>query len=281
MTVRIAQISDLHVSPVHTYFNRNAELLIEALRASKPDLLLCTGDIAFLGEEGNGDLDFALGLLRGAGIDFRLVPGNHDVGEHPDFPEKAVAKEGSLARYRARAGADSWVFDLPGWRFSGLNSLIAGSGLPGDAEQLAALGSASADRGARKLCVAQHKPMADLSYAETELNPRFTTPGPRRKILESIGPQPAHLFLSGHVHQYRDSLIGGSRHLWCPAASFIIGDPWQPSYGAKPVGYIEHVFHADGQHEHKLIAVRGLEHFDLQNMPQVYGDVTARGPGNG
>lgn len=69
--------------------------------------------------------------------------------------------------------------------------------------------------------------------------------------------------------------------LWGPPASFIIGDPWQPSYGAKPVGYLEHRFHPDGTHDHRLVTVRGLVHNDLATMPEVYGDVTARGPGNG
>ncbi|MCX7323541.1 MAG: hypothetical protein NTZ14_03710 [Hyphomicrobiales bacterium] len=60
----------------------------------------------------------------------------------------------------------------------------------------------------------------------------------------------------------------------------MIGDPWQPSYGAKPVGYLEHLFHADGTHAHRLMTIRDLVHHDLALMPEVYGDVTARGFGN-
>ncbi len=84
--------------------------------------------------------------------------------------------------------------------------------------------------------------------------------------------------ICGHVHQYRDITVGGSRHIWGPAASFIIGDPWQPTYGAKAVGYLEHRFHADGTHDHRFATVRDLVHNDLALMPEVYGDVTARAP---
>jgi 3',5'-cyclic-AMP phosphodiesterase len=281
MTVRIAQISDLHVSPDKPFFNANMAVLMDAVRQSRPDLVLNTGDLGMYGEKDNGDLAFAKAAHDALGLEYRIVPGNHDVGEHPASLNRVHVEEETLRRYRARIGPDCWTLDLPGWRLAGLNALIVGTGLSGDGEQLDMLRRASATRGGRSLALILHKPLADLAYADTGTSPRFMTHGPRRLILDAIGETPANLVLCGHVHQYRDSAIGGSRHIWGPAASFIIGDPWQPTYGGKALGYLEHLFHADGGHQHRLRTVRDLEHHDLAVRPDIYGDVTARGPGNG
>jgi 3',5'-cyclic AMP phosphodiesterase CpdA len=280
MTVRIAQISDLHVSPEKPAFNANMHRLLDAVRAEKPDLLLNTGDLGLFGERDNGDLALALEAHRGLAIETRFLPGNHDVGEHPDIPDRVWVEEASLDRYRRQAGADYWTFDLPGWRLVGLNSLIVGTGLSGDTEQLDMLRRASLDRGGRALALVMHKPLMDLAHDDPAISNRFTTLRCRRLILDAIGERPADLVICGHLHQYRDLFAGGSRHIWCPAASFIIGDPWQPTYGAKAVGYLEHLFHPDGTHAHRLMTVRDLVHHDLALMPELYGDVTRRGPGN-
>jgi 3',5'-cyclic AMP phosphodiesterase CpdA len=280
MTVRIAQISDLHVSPHMPFFNANMVRLMDAVRASQPDIVLNTGDLGLFGERDNGDIALALEAHRGLGIRTLLLPGNHDVGEHPDIPDRVWVDEASLARYRAQAGPDFWTVDLPGWRLAGLNSLIVGTGLSGDTAQLAMLAEAGEGREGRSFALIMHKPLCDLDHDDTLVSNRFTTLQARRRILEALGGMKPELIVCGHLHQYRDMMIGGSRHIWGPAASFVIGDPWQPSYGAKPVGYLEHLFHADGRHEHRLVAVRDLVHHDLALMPEVYGDVTRRGPGN-
>lgn len=280
MTVRIAQISDLHVSPEKPVFNANMDRLMEAVRDARPDIVLNTGDLGLYGERDNGDIACALQAQKAIGVEARVLPGNHDVGEHPDIPDRVWADEASLARYRRQVGSDFWTFDLPGWRLVGLDSLIVGTGLSGDEEQLAMLRQASLERGGRALALVMHKPLADLSYDDSLVINRFTTRRCRRLILDAIGERPADLVICGHLHQYRDSRMGGSRHIWCPAASFVIGDPWQPSYGAKAVGWLEHRFHFDGTHDHALMTVRGLIHHDLALLPAVYGDVTRNGPGN-
>ena len=281
MTVRIAQISDLHVSPEKPFFNANLERIFEDVRQAKPDLVLNTGDLGLYGERDNDDIALALDAHRELGIEYRVVPGNHDVGEHPDIPRRVHVVEESLSRYRQKVGEDFWVLDLPGWRLIGLNALIAGTDMSGNDAQLEMLSKAASGRAGRSLAVVLHKPIADLSYDDPGVNARFLTLAARRQFLDAVGAAPADLYICGHVHQYRDAIMGGSRHIWGPAASFIIGDPWQPSYGGKAVGYLEHLFHSDGSHEHRLQTVRDLVHHDLAVMPEVYGDVTRHGPGNG
>jgi 3',5'-cyclic-AMP phosphodiesterase len=281
MTVRIAQISDLHVSPEQPTFNANMYLVMEELRRSAPDIVLNTGDLGLYGERDNGDLELALSAHKALGLETHIVPGNHDIGEHPDIPRRVWVDEASLARYRSRVGVDFWTLDLPGWRLVGLNSLIIGTGLSGDVEQMEMLSSAAAERGGRAFALIMHKPLCDLDLDDTLVSNRFTTLQARRKLIDALAGTAPQVIICGHMHQYRDIEIAGSRHIWGPAASFVIGDPWQPSYGAKAVGYLEHLFHADGTHEHRLMTIRGLVHHDLAVMPHVYGDVTARGRGNG
>ena len=113
MTVRIAQISDLHVSPERPYFNANMAVLFEAVRYNAPDLLLNTGDLGLFGERDNGDIALAMEAHRALGVDYRIVPGNHDVGEHPHLPSAAHVDAGSLARYRAKVGATTAIDPRP------------------------------------------------------------------------------------------------------------------------------------------------------------------------
>lgn len=279
MTVRIGQISDLHVSPEQPVFIPNMHRLMDDVRAAKPDLVLNTGDLGLFGERDNGDIACALDAQKAMGIEAHTVPGNHDVGEHPDIPDRVWVDEASLARYRRQAGADFWMMDIPGWRLAGLNSLIIGTERSGDAEQLDMLRKASSGRGHRAFALVMHKPLMDIAYDDPLISNRFTTLRCRHLILDAIGAKPADLVICGHMHQYRNATVAGSSHIWGPAASFIIGDPWQPSYGTKPVGWLEHRFHADGTHDHELRTVRDLVHHDLATLPHVYGDVCARGPG--
>ena len=89
------------------------------------------------------------------------MPGNHDVGEHPDIPRRVHVVEESLSRYRQKVGEDFWVLDLPGWRLVGLNALIAGTDMSGNDVQIEMLSKAASGRAGRSLAVVLHKPIAD------------------------------------------------------------------------------------------------------------------------
>ena len=67
MTVRIAQISDLHVSPEKPFFNANLERIFDDVRKAKPDLVLNTGDLGLYGERDNDDIALALDAHRELG----------------------------------------------------------------------------------------------------------------------------------------------------------------------------------------------------------------------
>ncbi len=216
MTVRIAQISDLHASPEKPVFNANMHRLMEAVRETRPDILLNTGDLGLFGERDNGDIALALAAqktLASRAIWCRAITMSVSI---PDIPGRVWVDEASLGRYRRQAGADFWTLDLPGWRLIALDSLIVGTGLSGDGEQMEMLRKASHDRQGRSVALIMHKPLMDLSYDDPLVSNRFTTLRCRRLILDAIGEKPADLVICGHVHQYRDIEVGGSRHIWGP-----------------------------------------------------------------
>ncbi len=279
MITRIAQISDTHLSPTKPYFRSNFDLVAEHLRANAPDLVINTGDLALDGADHDEDLAEARAAHHALGLEYHVLPGNHDVGDHLDVARRQPVNSERLTRYRRIIGPDVWSLDIPGWRLLGLNALTLGLDLDGT-RQDDLIREAGASLAGRSLAIFLHKPLADLSYDETLTSNRFMTLGPRRHLLAMLGGVVPRLVCCGHVHQYRDSMLSGSCHIWAPATSFVISDPWQPGYGAKMVGYLAHEFHSDGGHRHQVIGVRDLVHHDLVAFPLAYGDVRAWGERN-
>jgi 3',5'-cyclic AMP phosphodiesterase CpdA len=280
MPVRIAQISDTHLSPTKPFFRANFDLVASNLRDRRPDMVINTGDLALDGADEEADLILARALHDNIGLDCHMLPGNHDVGDHLDVARRQPVSAERLARYRRIIGPDFWTIDIPGWRLLGLNALTLGTEEVGDASQQETIRTVAASLNGRSLALFLHKPLADESYAERLTSNRFMTRGPRETLMACLGDAQPSIVMCGHVHQYRDTPIGGARHIWAPATSFMISDPWQPGFGTKAVGYLMHEFNADGSHRHRLMTVRGMIHHDLVEFPDAYGNVKAWGPGN-
>ena len=117
MTFRIAQISDTHLSADKPFFVGNFERIGEALRASRPDLVLNSGDISLSGKSKESDLSAARALHEAIGLPVRFLPGNHDLGDSQDLAAHgaAVISDERRSRYLAHFGADFWTLDVPGW----------------------------------------------------------------------------------------------------------------------------------------------------------------------
>jgi 3',5'-cyclic AMP phosphodiesterase CpdA len=129
--MRIIQISDTHLSPGKAHFADNWPPLARWIAEQRPDLVIHTGDVTVDGAEVEADLDYAARLMRGLGVRFRAVPGNHDVGDagHRFQP----LDDARLGRWRAHFGPDRWVEDVENYRLIGLNALLLGSGCPEEA----------------------------------------------------------------------------------------------------------------------------------------------------
>ncbi len=261
MTFRIAQISDTHLSDSKPFFVDNFVRVGEAIRENKPDLLLNSGDISLDGAGREADLAAAKRLHDRIDLPMRFLPGNHDLGDSQDSPGHGEAPIDAKRRerYVRYFGADWWSFDVPGWRLLGINA------------QHAAVSDAVAGIGRRKLAFFLHKPLFDQSVDETEITGRFVNPVPRRLLLADLGATAPALVVCGHVHQYRETWSGETRHVWGASTGYVIPDRRQPRYGLKEVGYVEHRLHEDGTHDSELVRVPGVPTLDIADFPGAYG----------
>jgi 3',5'-cyclic AMP phosphodiesterase CpdA len=275
MTFRIAQISDTHLSESKPFFVDNFVRIGEALRSTKPDLVLNTGDITLDGASQESDLAAARLLHDALGLPVRFIPGNHDLGDSPDGPSPGEHTIDAVrrARYVRHFGPDWWSFDVPGWRILGINAQLLGSGLAEAAEQESAVAHTMDGIGLRSLALFLHRPMFDRSPDETEIGGRFVNPVPRQRLLAAFGAVVPALVVCGHVHQYRESWSGSTRHVWGTSTGYVIPDRRQPRYGLKEVGYVEHTLRPDGTHASELVRVPGVETLNIENFPGAYGPI--------
>ncbi len=276
MVYRLAQISDTHLSRDKPPFVANFRQVAAHLVASRPDLVVNSGDLALDGTHGEDDLAEARRLHDAIGLPVRYIPGNHDVGESPDVPgkEQPIITADARERYLRLFGDDFWLLDAPGWRIVAINAQLLGSALPAADDQLAFVGAAVAGAEARSLALFVHKPLFHLSSGEDAITGRFVNPAARRRLLSAFGARPPALIASGHVHQYLSATLEGAAHVWCPSTGFILPDARQPRYGLKQTGYVEHALAADGSHTSRLVSVPGLPTLDIADFPEAYGPLS-------
>ena len=135
---RLTQISDTHLDRRLQQLTDNFHRVSEYIDATRPDLVINSGDISFDGPTSRSDLEFARELHDALPVPSRLLPGNHDLGDNPTAigpAPKQPATEKERQNYLDVIGEDRWRFDEAGWCFIGLNSLIMNTGIESEAEQ--------------------------------------------------------------------------------------------------------------------------------------------------
>lgn len=245
---RLTQISDTHLARRLTKLTVNFEQVAAYLDATRPDLVINTGDLAFDAPTNADDLDYARGLHDALPVPCRYLPGNHDVGDNPTQVGPAPSRpitEGARQAYIAAFGDDRWHFEAAGWHFIGLNSLVMNSGLVAEAEQFDWLAAELASSGGKPVALFLHKPIFLNGPEDPELEAtaiRYVPFPARRRLAEMLRTANVRLVASGHVHQRRDFTWRGIRHVWAPSAGFIISDKRQERIGRKEVGLVEYRF---------------------------------------
>lgn len=239
---RIGLISDTHLSRARPWFHANWELLLaELAKAPPPDMFIITGDCALDAPVRVDDLAFAREQFDRLPAPWHALPGNHDVGAcHPEGAGETLVSEALLGAWNRHFGADYWVLDLPGWRLIALNSLLPGSNLPAEHEQAAFLDNAIATAGFNRVAILTHKPLCLHDVTETANSAACWRPATREQVQRHVREGRVALIISGHLHETRDRLIAGARHLWLPGLAFVIdmAGEWRTVMGGrKRVGY--------------------------------------------
>jgi 3',5'-cyclic AMP phosphodiesterase CpdA len=248
---RLTQISDTHLARRLQKLTDNFHRVGEHIDATRPDLVVNSGDISFDGPTSRADLEFAKELHDALPVPCRHLPGNHDIGDNPTAVgpvPKQPATEACRKNYLSVVGNDRWRFDEAGWCFIGLNSLIMNTGIDSEAEQFDWLTSELSRANGKPVALFLHKPLFLNTPEDPELEASAIryVPQPRRKnLIEMFAAVDLRLVASGHVHQRRDFTYRHIRHVWAPSAGFVISDAMQERIGIKEVGLVEYRFQPD------------------------------------
>ena len=268
---RLTQISDTHLARRLKLLTENFNRVSEHIDATRPDLVLNTGDVSFDGPTSRDDLAFAKELHAALPVDCLYLPGNHDIGDNPTAvaaAPKRLPTEATRAAFVRELGEDRWHFDAAGWCFIGLNSLIMNTGLDCEAEQFDWLAAQLGKADGRPVALFLHKPLfLDVPYdPEQEATSFRYVPQPaRRRLIEMFGKVDWRLVACGHVHQRRDYTFERVRHVWAPSTGFIIDDARQELIGIKETGLVEYRFQPDS-FEVRHVRAPGQVNVDLDML---------------
>lgn len=246
---RIVQISDTHLSREKSAFVGNFEVAADHIAAAQPDLVVHSGDIAVEATQRPDDLAYARELMDGLATPYQAIAGNHDVGDNPGdngyLPHKAVS-DTLVSTYEALFGPSQWQIDAAGWSIIGLNAELFLSGLAGERAQERWLDEMLARSNGKPVAIFCHKPLLlDQVEEPVDVPYRYVPMEPRRRLVELMSKADVRLFACGHVHQSRDHVVDGIRHIWAPATAFTLPDAVQPRLGTKACGLVDYVFTPD------------------------------------
>ncbi|MFZ3234088.1 MAG: metallophosphoesterase [Stellaceae bacterium] len=238
--VRIVQISDTHLSQDKPHFLRNWAPLAAWIADQHPDLVIHTGDVTADGAGVEADLGFSAHLMDELGIRWRAVPGNHDVGDARHNRQPVNAER--LSAWQRHFGPDRWVEDVAEgaqrWRLVGFDALLMGSGEPEEDEQAQWLEQVMAEAGERRIGWFLHRPLFLEDPGEGDTGYWSIKPQPRGVLLALVRRHRVALVASGHLHKARDFAFEGTRYIWSPASSFLVGAPQPEMPGEKRLGAV-------------------------------------------
>jgi 3',5'-cyclic AMP phosphodiesterase CpdA len=272
--VRIIQISDTHLSPGKAHFADNWAPLARWIAEQRPDLVIHTGDVTVDSADIAEDMRYCAELMRGLGVRFRAVPGNHDVGD-PGHRSQPVNDE-RLRRWRTFFGPDRWVEDIEDWRLIGLDALLIGSGEREEGVQADWLDGVMNDAGSRRIAWFLHRPLFLDNPSEGDTGYWSIKPQPRAQLLDLIKRGPVAVVASGHLHRAHDFWCDGTRYIWAPSTAFLVGPGMNapPMAGENRLGAVTYQIEG-GAIDPEIVAVPGLSTHWIDDLVE---EVYPRGP---
>jgi 3',5'-cyclic AMP phosphodiesterase CpdA len=248
---RLIQISDPHLSRNQPKLTENFHRVSDYIAATRPDLVINSGDATFDGPTNADDFAFAKSLHDALPVECRLIPGNHDIGDNPTAvgaPPTQPVTPATCQAFVSTFGEDHWRFEAAGWCFIGLNSLVMNTGIAFEAEQFDWFAAQLESLGGKPLALFMHKPLYLNAPEDPEVpsnSVRYIPQPVRARLIEMLRKVDLRLVASGHLHQRRDFTRGRVRHVWAPSSGFIIPDRKQEVMGIKQTGLVEYRFQPD------------------------------------
>jgi 3',5'-cyclic AMP phosphodiesterase CpdA len=276
---RIVQISDTHLSATHSYFVDNFRVLVDEVNALRPDLVIHSGDVSFNGPVCEADLSFARAELERFEAPWRIIPGNHDVGEAPRHSRlDQPLTDARLAAWKRQFGPLWWAEDVAHWRIVGLDTSLFDSRRPEEAQQAAFLAEALETRGERPVVVFMHMPPF-VDEADDRQSTTSSIPfDGRLAFLETCQSGGVRVIACGHLHVYRRMTWRNIEIVWAPCTSFVNIAKWQRHFGGfARSGFVEWTLEGR-QFSHRLVEPPRLFTHDTGLWSDMYGTVTKLPP---
>lgn len=276
---RIIQVSDTHLSATHAYFLDNFRALVDEVEARSPDLVVHSGDVSFNGPVVDPDLTFARTEMARFATPWRIIPGNHDIGEAPRHSRlDQPLTDARIASWRGHFGDNWWLEDRAGWRIIGLDTSLFGSERPEERHQRNFLQDALAERRDRPVLVFMHMPPfvddPDDAAPTTSAIP-FET---REAFLATCRTGGVRAIACGHLHVYRRMAWQGIEIVWSPGTSFVHIAKWQKHFGGfARSGFVEWTL-GETTATHRLIEPPRLVTHDMGLWSDAFGTVTKLPP---
>jgi len=220
--MRIIQVSDTHLSPTHAYFAMNWASFREDMRADPPALLVHSGDLAFNGPILERDIAYAAGEIKAIGVDWLAIPGNHDIGESPEYSRlNQPVTPNRIAAWRGLVGPQFWLRDVEAWRLVGIDTSLMASDLPEEREQNAFLAEALGTRGKRPVLLFMHMPPFDLDPDDPKRTTSVIPHPARAAFLDTCVAGGVKIIACGHLHVYRRLRHRGMEIVWAPPTAMV------------------------------------------------------------
>ena len=90
-------------------------------------------------------------------------------------------------------------------------------------------------------------------------------PPPRSRLIELARRHPVVLIASGHLHKAYDFRNEGTRYIWAPASSFLVGEMAPPMPGEKRLGAVVYDIHG-GTVKAEIVEVPGLAPYWIDDV---------------